>query len=191
MEATENGPVLSVDSEPELPVDVKQVENGNDNIDVEENQIVDGTVDPIVCADHEKDDKIASESEMAVEQEIAIVTNDAATQITKVDDRNGEIEVENDIAIVANDVATQIANDDVKNDNEEFLLKLSELERECSELRSKNETLQRNYDDALSEICVAGCVKESLVELERQNASRIDEVATLQHLLSESTEENR
>ncbi len=70
-------------------------------------------------------------------------------------------------------------------------LRIVELERECDELREKNEKLQRNLDDALSEICVAGCVKESLVELERQNASRIDEVATLQHLLNETSEEAR
>ncbi len=69
--------------------------------------------------------------------------------------------------------------------------RIAELELELAEVRAKNETLQRSLDDALSEICVAGCIKESLVELERQNAARLDEVATLQHLLNETSEEAR
>ena len=158
MEATENGAVLSVDSESELPVDVNKVENGDVTPDVEDTQLIDVISEQNVCEYTEKDAETASES---------------------------------DIAKVTVDNATQVASVDVQDESEELRLKLSELERECSNLRSKNDTLQRNYDDALSEICVAGCVKESLVELERQNASRIDEVATLQHLLNESSEENR
>ena len=160
MEATENVAVSSVDSEPELPVDIKPVENGDVKQDespsVEETQIVEGNGEPIVCED--EDVKIESESE---------------------------------ITTVKGDNVIQTASVDVTDDREELRLKLRELESECSQLRGKNESLQRNYDDALSEICVAGCVKESLVELERQNASRIDEVATLQHLLNEASEENR
>ena len=96
------------------------------------------------------------------------------------------VDIKQVVAVVdAQGDATATADDDVKE------RRVVELERECCELREKNEKLQRNLDDALSEICVAGCVKESLVELERQNASRIDEVATLQHLLNETSEEAR
>lgn len=70
-------------------------------------------------------------------------------------------------------------------------IRVSELELELKEARDKNDVLQRSLDDLLSEIYVAKCVKESMVELERQNATRIDEVATLQHLLNETTEEAR
>ena len=63
-------------------------------------------------------------------------------------------------------------------------IRVSELELELKEARDKNDVLQRSLDDLLSEIYVAKCVKESMVELERQNA-------TLQHLLNETTEEAR
>ena len=88
------------------------------------------------------------------------------------------------------DVDVVDAKGDVTGDDR-VAARVAELEAEVAEVRAKNEALQRNLDDALSEICVAGCVKESLIELERQNATRLDEVATLQHLLNETSEEAR
>lgn len=88
------------------------------------------------------------------------------------------------------DVDVVDAKGDVTGDDR-VAARVAELEAEVGEVRAKNEALQRNLDDALSEICVAGCVKESLIELERQNATRLDEVATLQHLLNETSEEAR
>ena len=88
------------------------------------------------------------------------------------------------------DVDVVDAKGDVTGDDR-VAARVAELEAEVGEVRAQNEALQRNLDDALSEICVAGCVKESLIELERQNATRLDEVATLQHLLNETSEEAR
>ena len=50
--------------------------------------------------------------------------------------------------------------------------RVAELEAEVGEVRAKNEALQRNLDDALSEICVAGCVKEPHLRRLRREVGR-------------------
>lgn len=50
---------------------------------------------------------------------------------------------------------------------------ICDLERKLLDLSDEKSMLQRKLDDAQSEIYIAGCVKESLFELERQNASRL------------------
>ena len=62
---------------------------------------------------------------------------------------------------------------------------LSELER----LRNENEVLKTKNNDLLSEVAVAGCVKEDLVELERQRNGLEDEKKTLESLLMEARDE--
>lgn len=61
--------------------------------------------------------------------------------------------------------------------------------REMEELRAQNESLQKRLDEALSEAMVAQCVKEDLVELERQNRALEDEKKTLESLLNETRDE--
>lgn len=51
---------------------------------------------------------------------------------------------------------------------------IDDLKKKVLDLTDERSTLQRQLDDAKSEIYVAGCVRESLIELERQNASRLE-----------------
>lgn len=63
------------------------------------------------------------------------------------------------------------------------------LRQEIEELKAKNTSLQHNLDDALSEVAVAGCVREDLMELERQRTSLEAEKTTLESLLIEAQNE--
>ena len=56
-------------------------------------------------------------------------------------------------------------------------------------LEEKNTKLQHSLDNALSEVAVASCVKEDLIELERQRSVLDDEKKTLESLLIECREE--
>lgn len=58
---------------------------------------------------------------------------------------------------------------------------------ECSELKMKVDSLQRRLDEALSEVAVAGCVRENLVELQRQKGGLAGQLASLEALLTEAT----
>jgi len=62
-------------------------------------------------------------------------------------------------------------------------------EGEVDSLKAKNAELSKQLDDMSSEVAVANCVKESLVELERRNADLQAELTTLQSLLNESVQE--
>ena len=53
----------------------------------------------------------------------------------------------------------------------------------------KNASLQNALDDALSEVAVASCVKEDLIELDRQRNILEDEKKTLESLLIEARDE--
>jgi hypothetical protein len=53
---------------------------------------------------------------------------------------------------------------------------IDDLKKKVLELTDQKASMQRKLDDALSEIYVAGCVRESLLELERQNAARFVEI---------------
>ena len=57
------------------------------------------------------------------------------------------------------------------------------------ELRSRNAELQNKLDNALSEVLVAECVKEDLIELDRQRGVLEDEKKTLESLLNEAQDE--
>ena len=50
-------------------------------------------------------------------------------------------------------------------------------------------SLRSELDEAKSEIAVTGCVRENLVELERQKTSLETEVETMRQLLTESHDE--
>ena len=56
-------------------------------------------------------------------------------------------------------------------------------------LEEKNTKLQHSLDNALSEVAVASCVKEDLIELDRQRSVLDDEKKTLESLLLECREE--
>ena len=60
---------------------------------------------------------------------------------------------------------------------------------EADDLKAENARLQRELDDALSVAAVAECVKESMVELERQKNSVDEELATMRQLLNEAHDE--
>ena len=64
-----------------------------------------------------------------------------------------------------------------------------EFQNKIEALESKNAGLQSQLDEAKSEVAVANCIKESMVELERRNSSLKSEVSTLQHLLQESVQD--
>ena len=66
---------------------------------------------------------------------------------------------------------------------------LEELRNQVEDLRVKNTKLQHSLDDALSEIAVASCVKEDLIELDRQRTVLNDEKKTLESLLIEAQDE--
>ena len=68
-------------------------------------------------------------------------------------------------------------------------LGLEELQEQVEELRVKNTKLQHSLDDALSEVAVASCVKEDLIELDRQRTVLDDEKKTLESLLIEAQDE--
>jgi len=57
------------------------------------------------------------------------------------------------------------------------------------ELRSRNAELQNKLDNALSEVLVAECVKEDLIELDRQRGVLEDEKKTLESFLNEAQDE--
>lgn len=63
------------------------------------------------------------------------------------------------------------------------------LRKEVEQLRGKNTNLQNQLDNALSEVTVAECIKEDLIELERQRSSLEDEKKTLESLLNETRDE--
>ena len=67
------------------------------------------------------------------------------------------------------------------NENE-ATMNFEDLKKEVEELRRKN-------NDLLSEVAVAGCVKEDLVELDRQRSGLEDEKKTLESLLLEARDE--
>lgn len=67
--------------------------------------------------------------------------------------------------------------------------RLDKLKQEIEELKAKNTTLQHSLDDALSEVAVAGCVREDIVEIERQRSSLEAEKTTLESLLIEAQNE--
>jgi len=73
-----------------------------------------------------------------------------------------------------------------KNDSES---EIESLKKELSELNLKNASLQNALDDALSEVAVASCVKEDLIELDRQRNILEDEKKTLESLLIEARDE--
>ena len=60
---------------------------------------------------------------------------------------------------------------------------------EADDLKAENARLQRELDDALSVAAVAECVKESMIELERQKNSVDEELATMRQLLNEAHDE--
>ena len=66
---------------------------------------------------------------------------------------------------------------------------LEELQEQVEELRVKNTKLQHSLNDALSEVAVASCVKEDLIELDRQRTVLDDEKKTLESLLIEAQDE--
>ena len=59
----------------------------------------------------------------------------------------------------------------------------------CAKLAETTQKLQNELDNAKSEIEVASCVRESMLELERQKTSCDEELATMQQLLNESHDE--
>merc|ERR1719210_1314794 len=63
------------------------------------------------------------------------------------------------------------------------------LKNECLKWKTKSEKLQTELDDTKSEVTVANCIKESMIELERQKRGLDSEMATMQQLLTESHDE--
>lgn len=63
------------------------------------------------------------------------------------------------------------------------------LRKQVEQLRGKNNDLQNQLDNALSEVTVAECIKEDLIELERQRNALEDEKKTLESLLNEARDE--
>ena len=63
------------------------------------------------------------------------------------------------------------------------------LKEECQKWRDKSERLQTELDETKSEVAVANCVKESMIELDRQKRGLDSEMATMQQLLTESHDE--
>ena len=61
-------------------------------------------------------------------------------------------------------------------------------ENEVDQLKAANADLSKQLEDMSSEVAVANCVKESLVELERRNGDLQAELTTLQSLLNESVQ---
>ena len=66
---------------------------------------------------------------------------------------------------------------------------IESLKKELNELSAKNDSLQNSLDNALSEVAVADCVKEDLIELDRQRNGLEDEKKTLESLLIEARDE--
>ncbi len=64
-----------------------------------------------------------------------------------------------------------------------------DVDRRVRQLEEESRRLRLERDEALSASAVAECVKESLVELERQKTSLEEELATMQQLLNESHDE--
>ena len=66
---------------------------------------------------------------------------------------------------------------------------IESLKKQLEDLQSKNSTLQVSLDNALSEVAVAGCVKDDLFELQRQRDGLEGEKKTLESLLIEARDE--
>ena len=66
---------------------------------------------------------------------------------------------------------------------------IESLRKKLDELSAQNTSLQNSLDDAKSEVAVADCVKEDLIELDRQRNALEDEKKTLESLLIEARDE--
>ncbi len=66
---------------------------------------------------------------------------------------------------------------------------LEQARSEIKTLADRNASLQNDLDNALSEVAVAGCVKEDLIELQRQITGLEDEKKSLESLLNEARDD--
>jgi hypothetical protein len=114
--------------------------------------------------------------------------------LEQLQDKNASLQNALDDALCANNKAIM---EDVQTESsgppdpeaEAAVVEMVNLKNELEQLQDKNASLQNALDDALSEVAVAGCIKEDLVELQRQKNGLEDEKTTLESLLIESREE--